>query len=100
MLHLCVLQDLALQGHREGEDSHNTGNFLKILELVGNHDSIVGEKLQNVPQKATYTSPEIQNSVLQTMGEMLRSHICVEIKKARVFSLLVDETKDASSICF
>ena len=32
------------------------------------------------------------------MGEMLRSQICVEIKKARVFSLLVDETKDASKI--
>ena len=45
-----------------------------------------------------HTSPEIQNSVLHIMGEMLRSQICVEIKKARVFSLLVDETKDASKI--
>ena len=89
---------MALRGHREGEDSHNPGNFLKILELIGNHDSIVREKLQNGPQNATYTSPEIQNSILQTMGEMLRSQICVEIKKAKVFSLLVDETKDATKI--
>ena len=96
MLHLFALQDLALRGHREG--AHNPGNFLKILELVGNHDSIVREKLQNGPQNATYTSPEIQNSVLQTMEEMLRSQICVEIKKARIFSLLVDETKDVSKI--
>ena len=43
-------------------------------------------------------SPEMQNSVLQIMGEILRSQICVEIKKAKVFSLLVDETKDASKI--
>ena len=68
------------------------------MELIGNHDSVVGEKLWNGPQNATYTSPEVQNSVLQIMGEMLRSQICVEIKKARVFSLLVDETKDASKI--
>ena len=98
VLRLCAMQDLALRGHREGEDSHNPGNFLKILELIGNHDSVVGEKLRNGPQNATYTSPEIQNSVLHIMGEMLGSQICVEIKKARVFSLLVDETKDASKI--
>ena len=98
VLYLCAMQDLALRGHREGEDSQNPGNFLKILELIGNHDSVVGEKLWNGPQNATYTSPEVQNSVLQIMGEMLRSQICVEIKKARVFSLLVDETKDASKI--
>ena len=90
MLHLCALQDLALHGYRKGEDSH-PGKFLKILELFGNHDSIVGEKLQNGPENTTYTSPGIQNSVLQTMGEMLRSQICVEVKKSRVFSLLVDE---------
>ena len=96
VLRLCAMQDLALRGHREGEDYQNPGNFLKILELIGNHDSVVGEKLWNGPQNATYTSPEVQNSVLQIMGEMLRSQICVEIKKASVFSLLVDETKDAS----
>ena len=50
------MQDLALRGHREGEDSHNPGNFLKILELIGNHDSVVGEKLRNGPQNATYKS--------------------------------------------
>lgn len=98
VLRLCALQDLALRGHREGEDSHNPGNFLKIMELVGNHDSIIGDKVQNGPQNATYTSPEIQNSLLHIMGGILRSQICVEVKKARVFSLLVDETKDASKI--
>jgi len=67
------------------------------LELIGNHDSVVGEKLKNGPQNAIYTSPEIQNSVLQIMGEILRSQIYMEIKKARVFSLLVNETKDAST---
>ena len=97
VLRLCAMQDLALRGHRE-EDSHNPGNFLKILELIGNHDSVVREQLRNGPQNATYTSPDIQNSVLQIVGEMLRSQICVEIKKARVFLMLVDETKDTSKI--
>ena len=35
---------------------------------------------------------------MQIVGEMLRSQICVEIKKARVFLMLVDETKDTSKI--
>ena len=43
VLQLCAMQDLPLRGHREGEDSHNPGNFLKILELIGIHDSVVRE---------------------------------------------------------
>ena len=68
------------------------------MELIGNHDTIVGDKLQNGSHNATYTSPEIQNAILQILGEMLRSQICKEVNNAKVFSLLVDETKDIRKI--
>ena len=51
-------------------------------------------KLKNAPRNAIYT-PEIQNQLLQLMGESVRSMVCHAVKKA-VFSLLVDETNDAS----
>ena len=52
-------------------------------------------KLKNAPRNAIYT-PEIQNQLLQLMGELVRSMVCHAVKEAVFFSLLVDETKDAS----
>ena len=52
-------------------------------------------KLKNAPRNAIYT-PEIQNQLLQLMGELVRSMVCHAVKEAVFFSLLVDETNDAS----
>ena len=43
---------------------------------------------------ASYTSPEIQNSLLQIMGGMIQEIISNAVNKAVHFSILVDETKD------
>ncbi len=43
-----------------------------------------------------YTSASIQNSILTILGDMIRNKICDEIKEVKMFSLLVDETKDLS----
>uniref|UniRef100_A0A1X7TB94 DUF4371 domain-containing protein n=1 Tax=Amphimedon queenslandica TaxID=400682 RepID=A0A1X7TB94_AMPQE len=97
VLLLCAQQDLPLRGHRE-YNSHNRGNFLEILSTIAKHDKIVEAKLKNAPQNAIYTSPEIQNQLLQLMGESVRSMVCRAVKEAVFFSLLVDETKDASKV--
>ena len=38
---LCARQDIALRGHRESQSSLNRGNFLEILHLVAQHDTVV-----------------------------------------------------------
>ena len=86
---------MPLRGHRE-YNSHNQGNFLEILSTIANHDKVVEAKLKNAPRNAIYTSPEIQNQLLQLMGESVCSMVCRAVKEAVFFSLLVDETKDAS----
>ena len=93
---LCAKQDLPLRGHRESDDSPNQGNVLEILKLLAKHDQLIKEKLQSMPSNASYKSPEIQNTLLQVMGNLVRKSICQEIKKASIFSILVDETKDCS----
>lgn len=97
VLLLCAQQDLPLRGHRE-YNSHNRGNFLEILSTIAKHDKIVEAKLKNAPRNAIYTSPAIQNQLLQLMGESVRSMVCRAVKEAVFFSLLVDETKDASKV--
>lgn len=52
--------------------------------------------MTNGPRNACYTSPEIQNELLQIMGSVVREKICTAVKKAGVYSVLADETKDCS----
>ena len=70
------------------------GNFLEVLSLVASHDEIVNDRLTCGPQSATYTYPEVQNTLLQIMGGMVQSILCSRIQEAGMFSLLVDESKD------
>ena len=96
ILLLCSQQEIALRGHRESELSANRGNFLEILKLVAAHDQIVYHRLNDGPKNAAYTSPEIQNTLLNVMGNIVRNEICLAVKNAGVYSILADETKDCS----
>ena len=93
---LCAQQDIGLRGHRESQSSLNRGNFLEILSLVASHDTTVQERLLCGPRNAVYTSPDIQNSLLNVMANMVRKKICNAVREAGVFSLLADESKDCS----
>ena len=57
---------------------------------------MIEDKIKNGPRNATYTSAGIQNSILAILGDMVRDAVCNEIKEVKIFSLLVDETKDIS----
>ena len=98
VLLLCAHQEIALRGHRESVESENRGNFLKILHVVGAHDSLVEQRLFSGPRNAIYTSAEIQNALLNIMGEMVRRRICSYVRDAGVYSIMADETKDVSRV--
>ena len=91
---MCAKQEIALSGHREGSSAVNKDNFLEILHLVALHEPIVQQRLSQGPRNAVYTSPEIQNTLLHIMGEMVTERVCSEVLNAGVFSVLADETKD------
>ena len=71
----------------------NRGNFLEILNLVASHDGIIKERIERGP---TYTLSGIQNAILAILGDIVRGWVCNGVKEAKMFSLLVDETKDLS----
>ena len=96
ILLLCSQQEIALRGHRESELSANRGNFVEILKLVAAHDQIVYQRLNDGPKNSAYPSPEIQNTLLNVMGDLVRNEICLAVKNAGVYSILADETKDCS----
>ena len=93
---LCSHQEIALRGHREGEESMNKGNYLEILNVIALHDPVINERLKNGPKHAKYTSPDIQNTLIHVMGGMVQESICSSVRKAGVYTILADETKDCS----
>lgn len=96
VLLLCAQQDIGLRGHRESQSSSNKGNFLEILHLVAQHDATVKDRLLCGPRNAVYTSPDIQNLLVNVMAGMVRENICNAIREAGVFSLLANKTRDVS----
>ena len=64
----CAVLEIALRGHREGVDSRNKGNFLGLLDMITNHDTLVRNKIQNGPRNAVYTSHGIQDDLLKLLG--------------------------------
>ena len=89
-----MYQEIALRAHREDNPSANKGNFLEMLNLVAKHDEVVGNRLNSLPNNAVYTSPKIQNNLIDIMTGMVRSQIVSTVKNAGMFSILVDESKD------
>ncbi len=96
VLLLCARQDIGLRGHRESVESLNRGNFIEILMLVAKHNDLVEHHINNNPRNAMYTSPDIQNDLLNVMGNIVRKKIASAVQNATYFSILADETKDLS----
>ena len=96
ILLFCSRQEIGIRGHREDKSSMNRGNFLELVDLVAKHDTVVQQKIANAPQNATYLSPQIQNDLLHIMASIVQSKISMDVRKAGIYSILADETKDFS----
>ena len=91
-----AFHEIALRGHMEGIDSHNRGNFLGLLNMISNHDTAVKNKLSHGPRNAVYTSLSIQEEILKILGNNVVSIICDKVRKAGLYSIMVDESIDTS----
>lgn len=90
-LRYTACQGIAQRGHREDEGSGNKGNFVELLNVIG---ETVAKKLIDNPRNAKYTHKDIQNEIFQIMADMVRSEISEEIREAEHFALMVDGSKD------
>ncbi len=84
-------QGIALRGDGDEKDS----NFMQLLMLC----KINNPKIQSMLEKKTdkYTSPIIQNEMLQIMGLKILRDIADSLQKAKYFSLMADKVTDTSN---
>ena len=105
-------QSVSLRGHEENRKNisemsdTNRGNLLELLHLRCEDIPWLKEMLQSqLKCHAQWTSPSIQNEILDIISSFVIERITHDVLLSRNFALIMDETSDISraeqvSICF
>ena len=59
----CAFQEI---GHRESEGSRNRDNFMELVHIISNHDTVVKSRLHDGPRNAVYIP---QDELLRILSE-------------------------------
>ena len=89
-------QGLAFRGHDESSISSNRGNFIELLELLGNYSHEFRSFLDK--ERVTYTSHDPQNQLIHCIAEEVRGEIKKRLDDSRFVSVMMDDTSDTSNI--
>ena len=97
----CGKQTIALRDHRDDEtmedESLNKGNFQELFNFrIDSGDRILEEHFQTAPKNSMYRSKTIQNEIIDSLEDHLTDSIVKEVKKAKIFTIMADETPDVS----
>ena len=88
-------QSLPLRGNwDESSKAEENSNFHQLIKLRSQQDPEILEWLQQKSNK--YTSPEIQNEMLEAMALGLFREISANIQNATFYTIMADETADIS----
>ncbi|KAK4572629.1 hypothetical protein RGQ29_030875 [Quercus rubra] len=90
---LCL--GLAFRGLDEFEDSSDKGNFLELLQFLGDHNESINEVLQKVSKNCKLTHHEIQKDIVNVIACETSKAIIKDLDNG-FFSILVDESRDIS----
>ena len=89
-------QGLALRGHDETGTSSNPGNFLVFLNNRCEFDKDLNTAMTEMKKNAQYTSPQIQNELIEIIGKEILIGIKKKVAKASFFTVLADEATDCT----
>ncbi len=89
-------RNMALCGSWTGKSED--GNLCNFIIWKSSFNATLQNHLETAPKNAKYITPKIQNELIASCGAEIEEEIVTEIKKAKYFSVLEDETMDVSSI--
>lgn len=96
-------QNLAFRGHRETRFSclgkasdKNEGNFLELVRLIAEYDSVLAKHIASAGRNQLYLSPNIQNDFISALADEVKNTILNEIKNAHFYGIILDSTIDIS----
>ena len=89
-------QGLAFRGHDKSKCSSNRGNFIELMDLLGEYSSELRSFLNK--ERITYTSQEPQNDLIECVYEEVKTEIQKRIDNSNFIAVMMDDTSDCSNI--
>ena len=86
---------LAFRDHDESQGSSDKGNFLELLQFLGDHNESINEVLQKAPKNCKLTNSDIQKDIVNAIARETSKSIIKDLDNG-FFSILVDESRDIS----
>ena len=83
------------RGHDESQGLSDKGNFLGLLQFLGDHNKSINEVLQTAPKNCKLTYSEIQKDIVNAIASETSKTIIKDLDNG-FFSILVDESSDIS----
>lgn len=102
VLLFAARQNIAIRGHNETLQSLNRGNFLELITLISKYHPTLKIHLNKIQHnlnvtQTTFLSNKSQNKILNILCEIIRSKILLQVKAAKIFSVIIDTTTDVSN---
>ena len=94
-IRFLLCRGLAFCGHDESQGSSDKGNFLELLQFLGDHNESINEVLQKVPKNCKLTHHEIQKDIVNAIARETSKAIIKDLDNG-FFSILVYESRDIS----
>ncbi|KAK4581548.1 hypothetical protein RGQ29_024959 [Quercus rubra] len=94
-IRFLLCRGLAFRGHDESQGSSDKGNFLELVQFLGDHNESINEVLQTAPKNCKLTHTEIQKDIVNAIASETSKAIIKDLDNG-FFSILVDESCDIS----
>ena len=82
----------------EHDETANGGNFWALSQFRASAgDLVLRDHLAHALRNAVYTSPDIQNQIINVLGDYIEQKIFSKVQRAQFFTIIADEVTDCSN---